>query len=89
MDRDAVVRLADESGMSFALGFDAFDTLDIDYTETVTTLERFANLVRDAALEEAATVSPNGLDISAAAGPAEVWEKHVSAIRAMKSRQIA
>lgn len=38
------------------------------------------------ALEEAANLSPNGLEITAAAMPHEVWTKYRDAIRALASR---
>ena len=44
-------------------------------------LARFAQLVA----EDCANTSPNGLDIRASAGPAEVWTKFRDAIRARYS----
>jgi hypothetical protein len=44
-------------------------------------LTAFAARIRAEAMEEAANISPNGLDITASAMPHEVWSKYSAAIR--------
>jgi hypothetical protein len=51
------------------------------YICTEENLTAFAARIRAEALEEAANVSPNGLDITASAMPHEVWSKYSAAIR--------
>ena len=67
---DRIRQMAQEAG--FGIG----------HSEAASELfERFAQLVA----EDCANTSPNGLDIRASAGPAEVWTKFRDAIRARYS----
>lgn len=79
---DRIRQMAQEAGFSLH-SFNAIDGDEVMAGEYAITddLIRFAQLVA----EDCANTSPNGLDIRASAGPAEVWTKFRDAIRARYS----
>ena len=79
---DRIRQMAQEAGFSLGSWPDRGTVITADHSIDVTEwITRFAQLVA----EDCANTSPNGLDIRASAGPAEVWTKFRDAIRARYS----
>ena len=74
---DRIRQMAQEAGIQSPEQYDGHSQ-DCPWMATTDELTRFAQLVA----EDCASTSPNGLDIRASAGPAEVWTKFRDAIRA-------
>jgi hypothetical protein len=74
-----VLRLARECGGYIQTNFKQDERAEAVMTESA--LTAFAARIRAEAMEEAANISPNGLDITASAMHHEVWSKYSAAIR--------
>ena len=80
---DRIKQMAQEAGFDIENGeiTAPHALIDGDPMDVSEQIARFAQLVA----EDCANTSPNGLDIRASAGPAEVWTKFRDAIRARYS----